>query len=247
MSANLDRTERAAVRRPAGPPFGLPLALAVTWISLAALAAGSAAPVPFHVGGEARLRLSWSARPERIEECRTLSDAELALRPEHMRQRTECEGQFATYALEVAVDGRRLDQGVIRGGGLRNDRPIHHLRDLDVSAGERHVRVSLRRRESAAPERDSGEGDEHTSKRDSADDDDHRDDDDDKTGISTVRTERERMERSRRARTALPASVLLDTVLTIAPREVVVVTFDQEQRRFVVRRGTGDAGLETRD
>lgn len=244
MSTNLDRPERDAVRRSAGSPFRLLAALAVTAISLAALAAGSAASVPFHFGGDARLRLSWSARPERIEECRTLSDAELALRPEHMRQRTECEGRFATYALEVAVDGRRLDQSVITGGGLRNDRPIHHLRDLDVSAGEHHVRVSLRRRESAAKE--SEEADEHRSERDSGVDDDRRHDEDE-TGTSTVRTERERMERSRRARTALPAAVLLDTILAIPPREVVVVTFDQEQRRFVVRRGTGDGGLKTRD
>ena len=49
------------------------IAVSVTALALALLARVSAAPLPFHEGTTARLRLSWSARPERIEVCRTLS------------------------------------------------------------------------------------------------------------------------------------------------------------------------------
>ena len=63
------------------------------------------------------LRLSWSARPERIEVCRALSDKELEEREEHMRQRVECDGRFATYALEVISNGRKVVEAVVRGAG----------------------------------------------------------------------------------------------------------------------------------
>ena len=56
-------------------------------------------------GGEAWVRLSWSARPERVETCRRLTDAELADRPAHMRLRLECTGRFARYRLAVLTNG----------------------------------------------------------------------------------------------------------------------------------------------
>ena len=189
------------------------------------IVAGSGAAVPFHPEHAARLRLSWSARPERIERCRTLSDEELALRPEHMRQRMECDGVFATYTLEIALDGRRVESAVIIGGGVRNDRPIHDLRDLDVSPGAHRVRVSLTRREAEA----SGGSDD-----DQDDDDDGESRDDDESGISTDRGERERAERTRRQRAALPASVVLDTSMVLEPGRVAVITFDAGRRAFTV-------------
>jgi hypothetical protein len=204
---------------------GRAIATAVATAAAAAgIAAGSGPPLPFHGNDAARLRLSWTARPERIEQCRTLSEEELALRPEHMRQRVECEGGFATYALEIAVDGRRLAQAVIMGGGVRNDRPIHDLRDLDVTPGEHRVRVSLTRREADASNGDSDDDpDEHDG---SGEDDD--------SGISDDRAERERAERTRRQRAALPAAVVLDTTLRMEPGRVAVITFDADQRRFTM-------------
>ena len=189
-------------------------------VALAAIAAGSATPVTLASGDAARLRVSWTARPERIETCRRLSDEELAQRSEHMRQRMECEGGFATYAIEVEVDGQRVEQSVVRGGGLRNDRPIHYLREFDVAPGEREVEVKLVRRE-ADSARDNGE------------DEDDEDDDEDR-GISAERAVREREERRRRERTALPARVELDTTLTIAGGQVAVITFDPARQEFVV-------------
>ncbi|MGE5927489.1 MAG: hypothetical protein ACM357_09050 [Gemmatimonadota bacterium] len=193
--------------------------LGVTAAAAAALAAGSGIATPYHAADASRLRLSWTARPERIEQCRALSDEELVLRPEHMRQRMECEGGFATYALTVVIDGRQVEDAVLRGGGVRNDRPIHDLRELDVAPGRHRVQVSLVRREAdaARDEDDEPEGD------DAGDDD---------SGISADRGERERTERARRQRAALPVSVTLDTTMVFRAGQVAVITFDAGARRF---------------
>ena len=207
--------------------------LAVTAAAAAGIAAGSGAAVPFHAVDAARLRLSWSARPERIERCRTLSEEELALRPEHMRQRMECEGSFATYALAVAIDGERVAEGVIAGGGVRNDRPIHDLRDLDVTPGTHRVQVTLTRREADAPEDGEARDEDDASDEDDEDDDDERDGHDD-AGISADRAQRERTERTRRQRAALPAAVTLDTSLAIEAGRLLVITYLAGERRFAV-------------
>lgn len=123
------------------------IAAVVTGAAAALLARASAAPITFHGTDAARLRLSWSARPARIEVCRTVSAEELAKRPEHMRQRVECEGHFATYALRVEVDGRPADEAIVHGGGLRHDRPIYLLREFGVPRGAHRIRVSFTRRE----------------------------------------------------------------------------------------------------
>ncbi len=166
------------------------MAGAATAGALPLIVRASAAPLPPHGGYSARPRPSWSARPERIEVCRTLSAEELESREEHMRQRVECDGRSATYTLRVEADGRRIDETVVRGGGLRHDRPIHLLRDLELSPGTHRVRVTFTRRE--------------------------RTDDDAAafapavsatvdTGIFAGRAEREAVEHARRARAAIPA------------------------------------------
>lgn len=123
------------------------LAVPVTIAAAAALAAVSGARVRWYPEEAAELRLSWSARPERLEVCRERSDEELAERPAHMRQRMECEGRSATYALTVLVDEDTLEQSVVQGSGLRQDRPVHLLRRHPVGEGGHRVRVRLVRRE----------------------------------------------------------------------------------------------------
>lgn len=182
------------------------------------LARASAMPLPYHDTGMARLRLSWSARPERIETCRTLSPEELAEREEHMRQRVECSGHFATYALRVETDGRLLGESVVRGAGLRHDRPIYLLRDFDVPGGRHRVRVSFTRREradstSVAAPTVGAEPD---------------------TGLYAGRAAREVAERVRRARAAIPARLVLDTSLVLAPDRVIIVTFNTDTRALEV-------------
>src|SRR5262245_13377727 len=76
-------------------------------------------------GERAVLRLAWTARPERIEDCRQQSDEELQKLPAHMRQSIACAGTTATYHLEVLWNDRVILQQTVRGGGLRHDRPLY--------------------------------------------------------------------------------------------------------------------------
>ena len=181
------------------------------------LRAGSLTPLRTAADDAAMLRLSWSARPERIEQCRRLSDAELAELPQHMRLRWECEGRFARYLLSVSVDGRVLAADTVRGGGLRNDRPIHLFREYAVAPGERHVTVSLRRidaetRPDTATDATTEAG----------------------TGAADRET-REGQERRVRRAEALPALVGLDSTLTVAAQRVVLVSYSSTARRFVMK------------
>jgi hypothetical protein len=190
-------------------------AIALTAAALALLAAASAVRLPFHRSDTARVRLSWSARPERIERCRTLSAEELAQREEHMRQRVECEGAFATYALRIAVDDGVVSEAVVRGAGLRHDRPLYLLREFAVSPGIHRVRVTLSRRERS----DSGAAAPAPTVSQEAD-----------TGLYAGRAQREVAERSRRAGAAIPSRLALDTSLVLVPRGVVLITLNAERR-----------------
>ncbi len=193
-----------------------------TAAGLFVMARASAAPLPFHGSDTGRLRLSWTARPERIETCRVLTAEQLQEREAHMRQRVECDGRFATYALRVAADGQVISESVVRGAGLRHDRPLYLLRDIDLPTGAHHVSISLTRRETtdddaaafaavAPVEVDSG--------------------------IFAGRSARESDEHARRAKGAIPASLVLDTTLVFAPRQVLLVTFNRDRRALEVRDG----------
>ena len=194
-------------------------AMSASAVTVFILARASAAPVPYHRAGMAQLRLSWSARPERIESCRAVSHEQLEREEEHMRQRVECEGRFATYALRVEADGRLVTESVIRGAGLRHDRPMYLLRDFTLSSGVRHVRIVFARRERKDDDT-AVTGPEVGAASD--------------TGLFAGRAEREAVERARRKRAAIPSRLVLDTTITFAPDRVVVVTFDADRRALAV-------------
>jgi hypothetical protein len=169
------------------------------------------------------VRLSWSARPERVERCRRLTDDELAARPVHMRLRLECEGMFARYRLVVAANGRTEAEDTVRGGGLRHDRPMHVFREFVVTPGTLRLTVELARLdsvESAPSERDT-------------------------LGVAPAgrpvdtllgtREVREMTERRQRAGGAIPARLQLDTTVVLARGGVVLVTWDEAARRLVAR------------
>lgn len=185
--------------------------------ALVLLRAGSLTPLRTASDGTAMLRLSWSARPERIEQCRRLSDAELAALPQHMRLRWECEGRFARYLLSVSVDGRMLAADTVRGGGLRNDRPMHVFREYAVRPGARRITVTLRRIDAAVPP--DSKADATTAAG---------------TGAADRET-REAQERRVRRAEALPELVHLDSTLTVAARRVVLVSYASSDRGFVVK------------
>lgn len=112
-----------------------------------ALAASSGVSVPWHAAEATELRLSWSARPERVEICRTLSDEELAALPAHMRRREVCEGRAASYALTVVADGDTIEHALVAGGGMRHDRLIYLFRDYPLSEGPHRIFVRFTRAE----------------------------------------------------------------------------------------------------
>lgn len=195
---------------------------AVVVLSAAALRWSTVAPWPTRAAGSdaAKVRLSLSARPERIERCRQLSDEELAKLPAHMRLRTECEGSSARYELAIVVDQDRLVVDTLRGGGLRKDRPIHLYREYEVQPGSKRLRIDVRRIDdptnAGADSAGAGAGQPADT-------------------LLGGRAERERDERARRAAEAMPPRLLLDTLLTVAARRVVLVTFDNSTRRLVAR------------
>jgi hypothetical protein len=200
------------------------IAILVTAFVAALLRLGTAVPAPFRHSGEALLRLSWTARPERLERCRTLNAEELARELEHMRQRVECEGRFASYALRVRIDGRPAADRVIRGGGFRHDRPLHLLANLPVRAGSHRLELEFLRRDSTTTTPDAAE-----TRGPAATD----------SGIFAGRADRERDERERRRRAAIPPRLTLDTSLVFAAGRVVLITFDAERRRLDLRTGPG--------
>ena len=198
------------------------------------LAALSNFPVRAHAEPDARLRVAFSARPERIETCRRPSAEEEAGVPAHMRQTEICEGTTARYRLEVRRDDSLLVTMLVRGGGLRHDRQLYVLRDVAVPSGRSTVDVRLTRLDSsAAPNTREERGDEAGETHERRDDDangERRDGDDrdDDHGDDA---------RRRRMADEVPPILLYRDTVELRPREVLLVTYDQSQRRLRAARG----------
>ncbi|MCC6928745.1 MAG: hypothetical protein IT359_07120 [Gemmatimonadaceae bacterium] len=205
---------------------------AASVLFLVALRAASFIPTTDARGDSAWVRLSWSARPERVEHCRRLSDEELEARPAHMRLRFECEGRFARYELRLTVDDSVAVRDVVQGDGLRHDRPMHVLREHALRPGERHLLVTLARLDSAtATAQDSIAGTTGVTGeqvRPGAESD----------TVLGEREGREREERARRAAESIPARLSLDTTITLGAGRVVLVTYDGARRVLVARTGS---------
>ena len=216
-------------------PLRLGLATIVTAGAALALALVSAAPFRVNALPDARLRVAFSARPERIETCRTPSAEEQANVPAHMRQGVVCEGITASYRLEVRRDDSLVASALLRGGGLRHDRRLYALRELSVPSGRSTIDVRLVRVDTVAPRpggeqraSDDEERDEHRSREGRA----HDDDDDRRDARS-----RDEDEHRRRVADEVPAMLTLHEVVTLNPREVLLVTYDQASRRLRTVRG----------
>jgi hypothetical protein len=181
------------------------LGAVVAVAALLAMAWASSAPMTAHRSPDAMLRLAWSARPERIEQCRRLTDEELAALPRHMRQEVVCEGTTAEYRLQVRVDGALIADQVVRGGGLRRDRRVYVLRELAVAPGERAIDVRFER---IQPEAAADAGESNPA-----------------TGAATA---------APGLRDSVPSRLSLERSLRLSSREVTLVTFDGHLRELVV-------------
>lgn len=197
----------------------LAVVVAASAAALVALRAASFVPMTDARGESAWVRLSWSARPERIEQCRRLSDAELEERPAHMRLRLECEGRFARYLLQLTVDGTAALADTVQGDGLRHDRPMHVLREHPLHPGARRLQATLVRLDSTtATAGDSPAGEQGT--------------------VLGDRETREREERVRRTGESIPPRLSLDTTITLGAGRVVLITYDGTRRTLVARTGS---------
>ena len=117
------------------------VAVALAVISTVVVAGLTRLPVRFDADRDALIRLSWRVDGISVEECRTLSDEELANLPLHMRNPEACIGRIAPYRLQVGFGGTRFVDDTIRPGGARGDRPIYVLSDFPVHPGEYRVQV----------------------------------------------------------------------------------------------------------
>jgi len=180
----------------------------------------SRAPLVAYPDDTPVLRLAWSVRPERIEHCRTLTDAELADVPAHMRQRVQCEGRSASYRLLVHVDGGTTLDTLVTGGGARSDRPVYVFRELNVPAGGHRLDVRFEREaESEAAGADSVAGGGEVAG----------------DTLMAGRAVREREERRRRQEEAVPPRLELRADIRPEAREVLLVTYDIDRRALVLR------------
>lgn len=139
------------------------IAVAVVMALLAAFAVGALTRVPYTVGdGDlAAVRLTWRMAGRAIEDCRTLSEAELAERPAHMRQPEVCESYVPPYRLRVQVDGETIEDILVLAGGAREDRPIYVYSELRVAPGPHDLSVVFAQEEQA----DGGGGDSEPAER----------------------------------------------------------------------------------
>ena len=213
------------------------LGVLLAFAALMAMAWASTAPLRVDTSGDAIVRVSLGARPERIETCRTQSDEELAKVAPQMRQRVVCEGVTARYRLEVRRDGQLLLSQVVRGGGLRHDRQLYVSRDLHVPPGAASFEVHITRIDTVASDKGDADVDDAADagrKREEEDDDER-----DRSGAIPGRAGREDDERRRRREEAIPAELELELDAALAATEVLLISYDQRTRQLVARRGLG--------
>lgn len=135
-------------------------------------------------GERGELRLAWRYRSETVEQCRRLTDEELAALPQHMRRDEICERRLQPWRLEVWLDGTPIADDTVRAKGAREDRPLYVFRQLPLAPGAHTLRAVF-------------------------------------TPIGES------------ARTPLE----LDASVIIESREVVLVTYDPDLERLVLKRG----------
>lgn len=187
---------------------GIALALAV----MAGLVWASNAPLTTNSAPEARLRLAWSARPERVEECRQQSEEELARLPAHMRLPVVCEGAAVEYRLQVRIDGALVADRTVHGGGLRRDRRLYVFEEILLPAGDATVDVRFDRIDSNEP------------------------------GAAAGERGRERVGLTPAQRGEVPPHLSLTRRFRFSSREVVLVTYDADRQELTAVQHTRQQG-----
>jgi hypothetical protein len=189
-------------------------AIGVAWLSRM--------PYRFHGDDRALIRLAWSARPERIETCRRPSEEELARLPAHMREREVCEGTSARYRLQVIRDRTVVLDEIVRGAGLRHDRPVYLLRDLPTMPGPHQLEVRFERIDSVGAAVSAPAAEPEVA--------------DTQDGGLPGRERHEAEEHRRRRLESVPPALSLADTLALRPREVLLITYQPESRSLITIR-----------
>jgi len=177
---------------------------ALLFVSAGVLSLLSEAPYTAEPATHGVIRLAWRARGERVRRCRRLTPDELAKLPAHMRQEEVCERAVLPYRLRVTVDGAPAIDELVRAGGAREDRPLFVFRELSVAPGAHHITVVFERASGGDAE------DEHEGEDDRA----------------------QRREPRESAVRETPDHLALDETVTLAPRAILLVTYDDEGQRL---------------
>jgi ferredoxin len=154
----LDRTRKSELIRRArefregrpAPPES-PRSQAITGLAaavLAAVIAGGVGLVSDFVYAAPRVKgselvVTFKHPGEVAENCRDLTDEELAERPVHMRQRRICDRSRASVRLRVDLDGARIVDAVLEPSGIWNDGNSIAIERIAVDPGEHDVRVAI--------------------------------------------------------------------------------------------------------
>jgi hypothetical protein len=163
-----------------------------------------------HGSERAVLRLAWSARPDRIENCRQQSSEQLARLPAHMRQPFVCEGATAEYRLTVTSGSQVVADALVRAGGLRQDRSLYVFHEVPLDPGEAAVDVRFDRLGSDAPAGTAADS-------------------------RTMAESGSGGQRRPRSET-VPPHLSFRQRLQVRPREVILVTYSQERHALVAVR-----------
>jgi hypothetical protein len=135
------------------------LTLAAIVALLVTVAIGALTRVPYSVGDRelAAVRLTWRMAGQAIEDCRTLSEEELAEIPAHMRQAEVCESYVPPYRLRVQVDGETIEDILVLAGGARGNRPIYVYSELRVAPGSHELSIVFAQEAQTTREADAGQ------------------------------------------------------------------------------------------
>lgn len=209
-------------------PVSRVIGLALALSAALAITQASVLRINLNPSDAAVLRLAWTARPERIEDCHAQSEEELAKLPAHMRQSEICEGTTASYRLEVRHNGVVIADHTVRGGGFRHDRPLYVSREMPLPSGDAAISVTFARIDSPqshVSEKEHGE----RPRSELQERESH--------AMDPDRRRREEEERLHSREEAVPPMLSLERRLRLASRQVVLVTYDPERRELVVIDG----------
>ena len=177
---------------------------ALLFVSAGVLSLLSEAPYTAEPATHGVIRLAWRARGERVRRCRRLTPDELAKLAAHMRQEEVCERAVLPYRLRVMVDGAPAIDELVRAGGAREDRPLFVFRELSLAPGVHHVTVTFERASGRDEEGDDQGEEDRAPRRE--------------PGESPVRE--------------TPHHLALNETVTLAPRAILLVTYDDEGQRL---------------